>query len=86
MQISFAVVTSISCAVTAQLIGAFVFTTQVVSSFFLNLNFQASNFILRCTDLFVSDLAEIRKTSFLTSRLIFTLCIIEKTHFEAESF
>ena len=37
----------ISCAVTAQLISAFVFATQIIQSlFFLNLNFQASSYLL----------------------------------------
>ena len=44
----------ISCAVTAQLISAVVFTTWIVQSlFFLNPKFQASSRFLR---LFVSDL------------------------------
>ena len=38
----------ISCAVTAQLISAFVFATQVVQSFdFLNPKFQASSYTAR---------------------------------------
>ena len=45
----------ISCAVTAQLIIAFVFVTQIVQFlFFLNPNFQA--IFCRCTGRFVSDL------------------------------
>ena len=36
-----------SCAVTAQLISAFVFTTRIVQSlFFVNTNFQASSLLL----------------------------------------
>ena len=39
--------TQISCAVTAQLISAFVFATRIVQSlFFLNPNFQASSYLL----------------------------------------
>ena len=39
--------TQISCAVTAQLISVFVFTTQIVQSlFFLNPNFHASSLFL----------------------------------------
>ena len=39
--------TQISCAVTAQLISAFVFTTQIVESlFFLNPKGQASSYFL----------------------------------------
>ena len=36
----------ISCAVIAQLISAFVFTTQIVQSLFLNPEFQASSSLL----------------------------------------
>ena len=37
----------ISCAVTAQLISAFVFATQIVQSFFfLNTKYQASSYLL----------------------------------------
>ena len=39
--------TQISCAVTTELISAFVFATQIVQSlFFLNLKFQASSLLL----------------------------------------
>ena len=48
----------ISCAVTTQLISAFVFATQIVQSlYYLNLNFQAcSHHLTGCTARFVSDL------------------------------
>ena len=36
----------IRCTVTAQLIGAFVFATQIVSCYLLNLKFQASSHLL----------------------------------------
>ena len=47
----------ISCAVTAQLIIAFVFATQVAQSFyFLNPKFQAFNHLLRLYSLVCVDL------------------------------
>ena len=47
----------ISCAVTAQLISAFVFTTRIVQShFYLYPKFQASSHFCDCTGRFVSDL------------------------------
>ena len=55
----------ISCAVTAQLISAFVFATSIVHFLlYLYPKFQASN-LLCCTGLFVSDLVR------TTPRLIF---------------
>ena len=47
----------ISCAVTAQLISAFVFATQIVQSlFFLNPKFKPLAIFCSCTVRFVSDL------------------------------
>ena len=49
--------TQISCSVTAQLIGAFVFATLIVQSlFYLNQNFQPLAIFCGCRARFVSDL------------------------------
>ena len=47
----------ISCAITAQLISAFVFATCIVQSlYFLSLKFQVSRYLLWLDSLVVSDL------------------------------
>ena len=67
MQISCAV----SCAVTAQLISAFVFVAQTVQSFFF---FNPSLYLVAifcgCTALFVSNLVGTQIVGFLVRRLI----------------
>ena len=62
----------ISCALTAKLISAFVFNTQIVQSvYFLNPKFQASSYLLLLHSLvFVSDLVRNLKTCFLMTQLL----------------
>ena len=63
----------ISCAVTAQLISAFVFPTRIVQFlFFLNLKFQA--IFYSCTDRFVPDLVGTPKDRF--SHVAAHMCVL----------
>ena len=70
-----------SCAVTAQLISAFVFATRIVPFlFYLNPSFQASSLLRDCTRdctcRFVLDLVETQIEGFLTHSLIYIFQLI----------
>ena len=60
----------ISCEVTAQLISAFVFATQIVQSlFYLNLKFQASSHLWLYSQVCIEPGWKAQKRGFLMMRL-----------------